>query len=87
MKEEKVKITNELGLHARPSAVFVKKSSGFISEITVCKDGMEVNGKSIMSLMMLAAEPQSEIVIRAEGEDEEKAIQTLIKLVEGGFKE
>jgi phosphocarrier protein len=86
MKEQKVTISNELGLHARPSALFVKKSTAFKSEITVCKDGLEVNGKSIMSLMMLAAEPKSEIVIRASGDDEDKAINALTKLVKGGFK-
>jgi len=87
MKEQKVKITNELGLHARPSALFVKKSSGFKADITVAKEGVEVNGKSIMSLMMLAAEPQSEIVIKADGDDEEKALEILTKLVESNFKE
>lgn len=87
MVEQKVRITNQLGLHARPSALFVKTSCSFKSEITVFKDDMEVNGKSIMSLMMLAAEHNSELTIRAEGEDEQAALDTLTRLVTNNFHE
>jgi phosphocarrier protein HPr len=87
MVEKKIRITNELGLHARPSALFVKTSCAFKSEITVFKDDLEVNGKSIMSLMMLAAEHNSELVIRAEGEDEAAALAALTRLVENNFHE
>lgn len=87
MVENKVTINNELGMHARPSAMFVKASSLFTAEITVTKDGMEVNGKSIMSLMMLAAEPQSELLIRAEGDDEKEAVDVLSDLVNSNFQD
>lgn len=87
MIEQRVRITNPLGLHAQPSALFVKTSSSFKSEITVFKDDMEVNGKSIMSLMMLAAEHNSELVIRAEGEDEKEAMAALVRLVAKKFNE
>ncbi|MEM0970037.1 MAG: HPr family phosphocarrier protein, partial [Verrucomicrobiota bacterium] len=66
-------INNEAGLHARPAAVFVKTANQFSSDIWVSKDGEEVNGKSILGLMMLAAEHGSTIEISVEGEDAEKA--------------
>jgi phosphocarrier protein len=87
MVEKTVRITNQLGMHARPSALFVKTSSGFKAEITVQKDDVEVNGKSIMSLMMLAAEHNSEITIRAKGDDENAALEALVKLFEANFNE
>jgi phosphocarrier protein len=87
MVERTVRIANQLGLHARPSALFVKTSAGFKSEITVIKDDMEVNGKSIMSLMMLAAEHNSEITIRAKGDDEQAALAALTRLFETNFNE
>jgi phosphocarrier protein len=87
MVERTVRVTSRLGLHARPSALFVKTSSGFKAEITVKKDDMEVNGKSIMSLMMLAAEHNSEITIRAKGDDETAALQALVDLFAANFNE
>ncbi len=87
MKERTVKIVNTLGLHARPAAAFAKLASDFESQITVVKDGNEVNGKSILGLMMLVAPKGSEITIRAEGPDEEEAVEALVKLVEHGFGE
>ena len=59
MIKELIKITNKHGLHARPAAHLVKVASQFDSEITIIKDGLEINGKSIMGVMMLAAEPGS----------------------------
>ncbi len=82
-----VRVPNRLGLHARPAAEFVKLSSRFASSITVEKDGLEVNGKSIMGVMMLAAEFGSRLRIRAEGIDAPGAVRELSRLVESGFGE
>jgi len=79
--ERVVKIENKLGLHARPASLFVKNASQFESDIKIVKDGIEVNGKSIMGVMMLAAEMGSEITIRIEGSDEKEAMDSLVKLV------
>jgi phosphocarrier protein len=87
MIEKKVRIPNMLGLHARPASLFAKTAEKFESEITVEKDGIEVDGKSILGLMMLVAEKGSEILIRADGPDEKEAIDALVKLVEDGFGE
>jgi phosphocarrier protein HPr len=80
-------VTNELGVHARPAALFVRLASRFASEIVLAKNGVEVNGKSIMGVMMLAAERGSRLEIRADGLDEERAVAELVALVEGGFEE
>lgn len=85
--ERKVTIVNELGLHARPAAAFVKIAGAFRSEISLSRDDMVVNGKSIMGVMTLAAEPGSELMIRAEGEDAEAAADALARLVARGFHE
>lgn len=87
MVEKEIVVKNKLGLHARPSALFVRNASKFKSDITLIKDGVEVNGKSIMGLMMLAAEMGSKITIRADGEDEEKALDALVTLFENKFDE
>lgn len=80
-----VEITNRLGLHARPAAEFVKLASRFDSTVFVEKDGLDVNGKSIMGVMMLAAERGSTIVIRAVGDDAKNAVEALAALVADGF--
>ncbi|MEO0414463.1 MAG: HPr family phosphocarrier protein [Verrucomicrobiota bacterium] len=80
-------IPNEEGLHARPAAKFVKLANQFSSEIWVRKDDEEINGKSIMGLMMLAAEQGSTIVISADGDDSEAALEKLSSLVNSGFTE
>jgi phosphocarrier protein len=85
--ERQVTIVNPLGLHARPAAQLVRLASTFASDIAVFKDGMEVNGKSIMGVMMLAAECGSSITIRANGADAEQAVEALMELVAGGFGE
>ena len=82
-----VRIANKYGLHARPAAEFVKRAGKFRASIYVKKDDVEVNGKSIMGVMMLAAEHGSEITIRATGEDAEQAVTSLAELVESGFGE
>ena len=80
-------VKNELGVHARPAALFVQLASRFASEIFLAKSGVEVNGKSIMGVMMLAAERGATLEIRAQGSDEERAVTELAALVEGGFQE
>ena len=85
MTEAKLLIRNQLGLHARACAMFVKTAAKFKSEIFVSRDDLEVNGKSIMGVMMLAAEEGSTIKVRGEGPDEKEAIAALIALVEGKF--
>ncbi len=80
-------VTNKLGLHARPAAMFVKISNQHKSEIWVEKDGEEVNGKSIMGLMMLAAGQGSRLTVSAEGADAGEAIDALRSLLEGNFNE
>ena len=87
MIETKVKITNKHGLHARPAAKLVQLAGKFKSDITIVKDSLEVNGKSIMGVMMLAAEPGSEILLRVNGEDEQQAIDALLNLIRNGFDE
>ncbi len=79
--ERRVEVRNEHGLHARPAAEFVKLASGFESEIQVVKDELEVNGKSIMGVLMLAAEPGAELVLRARGPDAEEAVDALSDFV------
>lgn len=80
-------IRNKLGLHARPAAMFVKLANTFQSEVWVEFEDDEVNGKSIMGLMMLAAPSGSKIFVTAKGEDAETALLALGDLVEGGFEE
>ena len=85
--ERAVLIQNTYGLHARPAAEFVKAAHGFKADIWVRKEELEVNGKSIMGMMMLAAERGAEIVIRATGADAALAVETLSTLVEERFGE
>ncbi len=85
--EAAVRIRNRLGLHARPAAEFVKLASRFRAEVWVEKDEIEVNGKSIMGVMMLAAEAGASIRIRAMGSDAENAVDSLTELVLSGFSE
>jgi len=87
MIRELIKITNKHGLHARPAAHLVKVAGQFESEIKILKDGLEVNGKSIMGVMMLAAEPGSEIVLHIEGCDEQEALQAIKELITKNFYE
>jgi len=78
-------IRNQLGLHARACALFVKTASRFKSEVMVSRDGLEVNGKSIMGVMMLAAEEGSTILVKAMGADEGDALTAIQELVDGKF--
>ncbi len=85
MSETELLIRNQLGLHARACALFVKTSSRFQSHITVVRDDLEVNGKSIMGVMMLAAEEGATIRVKADGPDEAEALAALTELVNGKF--
>ena len=85
MTEAELVIRNQLGLHARACALFVKMAAKFKSVILVSRDDLEVNGKSIMGVMMLAAEEGSTIRVRAEGPDEQDALVALRELVDGKF--
>ena len=87
MPERTVQIVNKNGLHARPAAAIVKLAAKFQSEITVIKDDLDVNGKSIMGVMMLAAENGSNITFRAEGPDADQALDELATLVANKFGE
>ena len=80
-------VTNKLGIHARPAAMFVKTASRFVCEIFVEKDGERINGKSIMGLMMLAAGPGSKLTIHAEGGDAPEALVELEELLKRKFDE
>jgi phosphocarrier protein len=82
-----IMVINKLGVHARPAALFVKIANKFASDITVEKDGEQVNGKSIMGLMMLAAGQGSKLVIIAEGSDAEAAVRELESLFQRKFDE
>ncbi len=84
---KRVKITNKLGLHARPSALMVRAATKYRSEFQIEKDGTIVNGKSIMGVMMLAAECGSTIELIADGVDEEYLINEIAEMIEEGFGE
>ncbi len=87
MVEKEVEIVNKLGIHARPATSFVQLAEKFQSNIIVEKDGFEVNGKSILGMMMLVAPKGTKIKIKADGPDEKEALKALVKLVEDGFGE
>ena len=87
MVERTVQILNKNGLHARPAAEIVKLAAKYKSEITISRDGTEVNGKSIMGVMMLAAECGASIVLRADGDDAEQALDAIAALIANKFGE
>jgi phosphocarrier protein len=87
LASREVTVINKLGVHARPAAMFVKVANKFESDITVKKDGEEVNGKSIMGLMMLAAGLDAKLVIIAEGRDAHAAVNELAALFQRKFDE
>jgi phosphocarrier protein HPr len=87
MVERTVQILNKNGLHARPAAEIVKIAAKFSSEITIARDELEVNGKSIMGVMMLAAECGASVVLKADGADAEQAVDALASLIANKFGE
>ncbi len=87
MFEKEVAIINRLGLHARPAAQLVQRASKFEAEIKLKRFNLEVNAKSIMGVMMLAAEMGSKITIIAEGPDEKEAVEAIIQVIQSKFGE
>ena len=85
--EREFDILNRLGLHARAAAQLVRLANAFASEIRVAKDGLEVNGKSIMGVLMLAAPKDSKILVRANGTDAEEAVAAIGELIARKFGE
>jgi phosphocarrier protein HPr len=87
MIKRTVRIVNKLGLHARPAAMLVTAAAQHESEVFFTKDDLRVNGKSIMGVMMLAAEKGTDLIIEVNGPDEESAMQELLRAIESGFGE
>ena len=87
MLQKEFLIVNKLGLHARASALLVKTSSRFSSDVRLARENVEVNGKSIMGIMMLAASKGSSVRLTVEGEDETEAFQSIGELIASGFGE
>ena len=87
MIERTVKLKNRLGLHARAAAKLVHTAAGFESKVTLARDGDEVDGKSILGLLLLAASQGSELLVRVEGTDEKDAFAALQQLVDRKFDE
>lgn len=87
MRQKMVMIRNKLGLHARAAALLVQTASRYSSNVTIEKDGVEVNGKSIMGLMMLAAAKGTMVTVKAVGSDEEDAIDGVESLIAARFNE
>ncbi len=87
MSEKTLTIRNELGMHARAATKFVQLASKFPCDVTVCKDGNDVNGKSIMGVLMLVASKGSVITIRGKGDQSDAAVAALAQLVEDRFGE
>jgi phosphocarrier protein HPr len=87
MPEREAKIVNKLGIHARPAAEIVKTAGKFKSNITIVRDDLEVNAKSIMGVMMLAAERGAVITLRATGDDAEAALDALSAVIANKFGE
>lgn len=87
MIKRTVEVINRLGLHARPAAQLVTVAARFQSEVFFSKEDLRVNGKSIMGVMMLAAEKGTELIIEIDGPDEEAAMQELLRVVQSGFGE
>jgi phosphocarrier protein len=87
MKKKDLLIENKLGLHARAAAQIVKSASGYSSRVLLCKDGVEVDGKSIMGIMMLAAAKGTTILVQVEGADEDQALEGMERLFRDKFGE
>ncbi len=87
MIEKKVQIINKAGLHTRPAATIVKMAAKYKCEFFISRDGMNINGKSIIGVMTLAAEEGSELLLSFDGEDEEQAAKEIVEYFEKGFNE
>lgn len=82
MYEQKVTLTNEIGLHARPASIFIRTAVQFPCDITVEKDGRSYNAKSIMSVLSMSASGGDELTLRASGDEEEAAVNSLVDVIE-----
>jgi phosphocarrier protein len=87
MVERQVTVTNRAGLHTRPASMIVRRGSRFASDFYIKKDGYEINGKSIIGVMTLAAEQGATLTLLFEGPDEEEAADALVDLFDDGFGE
>jgi phosphocarrier protein HPr len=87
MIEREVTIKNRTGLHTRPAATLVKLAAKYKADFFIYKDGVEINGKSIIGVMTLAAEQGSKLLLRFRGEDEEEAARAVVEFFEKGFEE
>jgi phosphocarrier protein len=87
MIEKEITIVNRLGLHARAAAKFVHAANNFKSKITLSRDGRQIDGKSILGILMLAAAQGTKLTLRVEGTDERDACQDLVNLIESKFGE
>lgn len=87
MTEKKLKVVNKLGLHARPASLVVQSAMKFRATITIIKDEYKIDAKSIMGLMMLAAANGTELILQADGEDEQEAISKMEEIFNSGFGE
>lgn len=87
MQNRNFKIVNRLGLHARAAAQLVQTANRFSSEVNIIKEDIEVNGKSIMGILLLAAPQGTEIAVTVEGDDEQQAMDVIAELIEAGFGE
>ena len=87
MIEKEIVIRNRAGLHTRPAATLVKLAAKYKSEFTIVKDGLEINAKSIIGVMTLAAEQGAKLLLRFEGEDEQEACDAVVGLFDRGFDE
>jgi phosphocarrier protein len=87
MSTREVRVTNRLGLHARAAARFVQTANRFRSKVTLTRDGRSMDGKSILGILLLAAAKGTLLVVSADGEDEQAAVQALAELIDTGFGE
>ncbi|MGM0441589.1 MAG: HPr family phosphocarrier protein [Elusimicrobiota bacterium] len=87
MQKKKLEVTNDSGLHARAAAKLVERASKFESDIIISKNGLEVDGKSIMGILTLAVNKGSKILVKINGDDEKEALAEIEKLVKGDFGE
>jgi phosphocarrier protein len=85
--QEKIKIKNKLGIHARPATLLAQEAGKFKSEIFIAKDGIEVNAKSIMGIMMIAAEQGSVLILTVKGDDENEAAKAIKNIFNKIFEE
>ncbi len=87
MTEKNVTVINSLGIHARPASLIVEAANRHSSEVTLEKDGVSADAKSIMNVMMLAADKGSQVTVKADGNDEQEAVDAVIRLFEEKFNE